>query len=90
MDEILADIFGIHFLEPISTEKTIIKVIPQIVSRRKHSLIIQSPHVNQNPVPMIGLKANQPLYKTVTLTADQEDAKKRYEEFYEKKSIKVQ
>jgi hypothetical protein len=40
MDEILADIFGIHFLEPISTEKTIIKVIPQIVSRRKHSLII--------------------------------------------------
>lgn len=40
MDEILADTLGIHFLEPISSEKTIIKVIPQIVSRRKHSSII--------------------------------------------------
>ena len=39
IDEILANTFGIHFLEPISNEKTIIKVIPQIVSRRKHSLI---------------------------------------------------
>jgi hypothetical protein len=40
MDEILADAFGIHFLEPISNTKTIIKVIPHIVSRRNHSLIV--------------------------------------------------
>jgi hypothetical protein len=38
LDEIFARCLGVHFLEPITVERTVKKVIPQLISRRKVSV----------------------------------------------------
>lgn len=43
LDEILSNAFGFHFLEPVATEKVVTRVVPNIISRRKASLVMQSP-----------------------------------------------
>lgn len=58
MDEILFNSFGIHFLEPIEKERSVVKVIPKLHSVRKTSMVVQSPHVNPHPLAPTGRSAN--------------------------------
>lgn len=82
MDEIVFKAFGSHFLEPITIERTVSKVIPQMHSRRSTNI---ATIVNQ---PVKGKSANEPLSHQLILSAEQEIAKKQFEEKFEKKKLK--
>lgn len=64
LDDLVNDLFGVHFLEPIQLEKTVTKVVPDIKSRRKHSV---------NPDNLTSINGPQ------HIRADQEFRKDDYE-----------
>lgn len=70
MDEIIFKVCGSHFLEPIQTERTVVKVMPKIQSIRTTSMVIQNPHVNPKPLPIKGLRSSRPLSYGLQLTAE--------------------
>jgi hypothetical protein len=65
MDEILFSAIGVHFLEPIPKERTIVKVVPKYQSVRAASKL----HTQiSNNAALHGLRANQPLHRPIFLS----------------------
>ena len=60
LDDLISSLFGIHFLEPIQSEKVILKVVPDIISRRKHSV---NPDVVTTIIKDVSLRQEQEIHK---------------------------
>lgn len=73
LDDLMSELFGVHFLEPIQLEKTVTKVVPDIKSRRQHSV---------NPDNLTPINGPQ------NIRADQEIKKDEYDKImYEQGGI---
>ena len=65
LDEIFFKGLGVHFLEPVTVQNTIRKVIPSLVSRRKVSV---QPISGSNRIR--GVSSNLPLSQQLPLSAN--------------------